>query len=160
MRKYSARRLVGARHQSLSHRASPAARSPEPPDHSVDTLFKLAGVRRWRPVLASPQGKVHASRACTSARRPGRRQRSRPPAWRARLPGRGLYLHRQESARDLLSIMAAAMQGRSSDPIQPAAGVSALSTETICGPKLRPPGCPPPGVCGGRRTDLLGAEPD
>ena len=29
--------------------------------------------------------------------------------------------------------------------MQPAAGISALSTETICSPKLRPPRWPPPG---------------
>jgi len=55
-----------------------------------DALCKLAGIR---PVVDGPlalNGTVHASAACAWARRPGRRQGSRHPAWRARLPGRGL----------------------------------------------------------------------
>jgi hypothetical protein len=89
----------------------------------------------------------HASAACAWARRPGRRQGNRHPAWRA--GGRvcrneGFHLHRQGPAGVSSQITSAAVQGRSSGPIQPAAGISALSTETICGPKLRPPGCPAP----------------
>jgi len=66
-----------------------------------------------------------------------------------RLDGRvcldeGFYLHRQGSAGVSSQIMSAAVRGRSSGPSQPAAGISALSTETMCGPKLRPLRCPPP----------------
>jgi len=57
----------------------------------------------------------------------------------------GFYLRRQGPAGISSRITSAAVQGRSSGPMQPAAGISALSTETICGPKLRPPRCPPPG---------------
>jgi hypothetical protein len=73
----------------------------------------------------------------------GREVGTRPSA---RRPGRGLlpaptgtFLGSPPGTRP------DAAQGRSSGPMQPAAGISALSTETICGSKLRPPGCPPPG---------------
>ena len=45
---------------------------------------------RWWTVPLALNGTVHASAACGWARRPGRGQGSRHPAWRARLPGRGL----------------------------------------------------------------------
>jgi hypothetical protein len=58
----------------------------------------------------------------------------------------GFYLHRQGPAGVSSQIMFAAVRGRSSGPIQPAAGISILSAETICGPRLSPPRCsPPPG---------------
>ena len=105
--------------------------------------------RRSWPAL---NGRVHASAACAWARQPGRRQGSWHPAWRARLPGRGFYLHRQGPAGVSSQIMSTAVQGRSSGPIQPAAGISAPSTETIGGPKLRPPRCAPlPSRHGGSR---------
>ena len=56
----------------------------------------------------------------------------------------GFYLHRQGPAGVSSQIMSAAVQGGSSGPIEPTAGISALSTETICGPKLRPPQRAPP----------------
>src|SRR5215468_733269 len=58
------------------------------PGPMVATSLALSGyyvVRR--PPL---NGSVHASAACTWARRPGRRRGSWHPAWRARLPGRVL----------------------------------------------------------------------
>jgi len=54
----------------------------------------------------------------------------------------GFYLHRQGTAGVSSQIMTAPVRGRSSGPIQPAAGISARSTETICGPKLSPPAVP------------------
>jgi hypothetical protein len=104
-----------------------------------DAARKLAGIGRWRTVPASPEQQVHAPAACAWARRPGRRQGTRHPAWRARLPGRGL-LPAPTGTRGVSSqIMPAAVQGRSSGPMQPAAGISALSTETTEVPAAREP---------------------
>jgi hypothetical protein len=66
----------------------------------------------------------------------GREVGTRPSA-RAGLD-EGFYLHQQGPARISSRHTSAAVRGRSSGPMQPAAGISAPSTETICGPKLRP----------------------
>jgi len=70
-----------------------------------------------------------------SAARPETRKPA-PPAWRDVCLDEGFYLHGQGPAGVSFQIISAAVQSRSSGPIQPAAGISALSTETICGPKL------------------------
>jgi len=56
----------------------------------------------------------------------------------------GFYLHQQRPAGSAPRSRPPQSRDRSSGPMQPAAGISALSTETICGPKLRPPRCPSP----------------
>jgi hypothetical protein len=61
------------------------------------------------------------------------REASTRPAGRVCLD-EGFYLRRQGPAGASSQIMSAAVQGRSSGPIEPAAGISALATETICGP--------------------------
>ena len=65
----------------------------------------------------------------------------RHPAWRARLPGRGLLAAPTGTRRVSSQITSAAVRARSSGPIQPAAGITAPSSETICGPRLRPARC-------------------
>ena|SRR5215471_4422578 len=106
-----------------------------------DALCKLAGIQT---VLQALNGTVHAWAACAWARRPAEDgEADTRPGGRVCLD-EGFYLHRQGPAGISSQMMSAAVQGRSSGPIQPAAGISARSTETICGPKLRPPRRPPP----------------
>ena len=152
-------RPLNSRHNKHSVRRRQPQQTTAPPPRSgsartlqnlsitqCDALWKLGASGRWRTLPPALDGAVHASAACAWARRPGRRQASRHPAWRARLPGRGLLPAPTGPAGVSYQIMSAAVQGRSSGPIRPATGISALSTETICGPRLRPSRCPsPPG---------------
>jgi len=65
-----------------------------------DALCNLAVSGRSRMVPPALNGTVHASAVCAWARRPGRRRGSRQPAWQARLPDEGFYLHRQGPANE------------------------------------------------------------
>ena len=151
-------RPLNSRHNKHSVRRRQPQQTTAPPPRSgsartlqnlsitqCDALWKLGASGRWRTLPPALDGAVHASAACAWARRPGRRQGSRHLAWRGASAWTRASTCTDRARRGLLPDHVRRRAGpefrsRSSRP----RGISALSTETMCGPRLRPPRCPPP----------------
>ena len=132
------------------------SRTSRSPSVMRPVSWRVSG--RSRTVLASPDGmctprwRAHGLGGPAGDREPGTVLGARV------CPDEGFYLHRRGSAGVCSRITSAAVHGRSSGPMQPAAGISALSTETICGPKLRLQRCPSPRSRHGETRIIAGQQ--